>query len=301
MRDRSDGENGEQTFDRSRGVRTLPVLGAMVATPREQMQAGLSVAAQIMHRRHSTSAGEMSSDDEEPEGSNELAERWNNNVAGMSFRQRSLLEGILSKSPTLHKVADSSSPVPPMPSFPPTVAQRRWPLPQPHAAVPTSAPSSDDSVWRLRPAAAAGPTFSQQQQRPPKQQGARSRSLDSLGTETASGSAPLWRAEAGGIRLPPRRRCVLALVVIPAAAVVAALAAIATPPLWRWPLAAIGAHGGPTGPFGGGLVVPRSGDQRGQHVAAWSDKQRGSTDMDLAQQVLRVLLRGRIRVGDQGR
>ena len=83
----------------------------------------------------------------------------------------------------------------------------------------------------------------------------------------------------------------------PAAAVVAALAAIATPPLWRWPLAAIGAHGGPTGPFGGGLVVPRSGDQRGQHVAAWSDKQRGGTDMDLAQQVLRVLLRGRIRVG----
>ena len=137
LRDRSDGENGEHKVLRGRALRTLPVLGAMVATPREQMQAGLSVAAQIMHRRHSTSAGEMSSDDEEPEGSNELAERWNNNVAGMSFRQRSLLEGILSKSPTLHKVADSSSPVPPIPSFPPTVAQPRWP--HPHAAEPLQA------------------------------------------------------------------------------------------------------------------------------------------------------------------
>ena len=263
------------------------------------MQAGLSVAAQIMHRRHSTSVG-MSSDDEEPEGSDKLTERWNNNVAGMSIKQRSLLEGILSKSPTLHKVADSSAPVPPLPSFPRTVAQRRWPpLPHPHAAVPTSAPSSADSVWRLRPVAAAVPTLSQPQQRQPKQKGARSRSLDSLGTETASGSAPLWRAEAGGIRLRPRRWCVLALVVIPAAAVVAALGAVG---LWRWPLAAIAAHGGPTRPFGGGLVVPRSGDQRGQHVAAWSDKPRGSTDMDLAQQVLRVLLRiRRFRVGDQGR
>ena len=274
------------------------------------MQAGLSVAAQIMQRRQSISppevpdAAEVSSDDDEPEGYDELAElSRRNSVSGMSAKLRSKLEGIFTT-----KVADSSLPMPPSPLSPPTVAPGapRPPPPRPRASVPTSTPSSADSNWRVRPGTAAAPSslappVAQPPRRRPKQKGARSGGGRGTAQEqAASGSEPLWRRvnEAGRIRLAPQCWCVLALVLIPAAAVVAALGAGV---LWRWALATSAAHGGPTGPFGGGLVVPRGNAQRSQHLVAWGDNQRGGGDMDLAQQVLRALVRVRVRVRAKAR
>ena len=264
--------------------------------------AGLSVAAQIMQRRQSISpedeadAAETSSEDDGPEGSDELAElSRRNSVSGMSAKLRSKLEGIFTT-----KVADSSAPMPPSPLSPPAVATApRPPPPRPHASIPTTTPSSADGNWRARPApslaGAATPHLAQPQQRPPKQKGARSRSRGGRGTaqeQAASGSDSLWRRahKAGGIRLAPQRWCVLALVLIPAAAAAVALGAGVW---WRWALAttwaASAAHGGPPGPgVSGSLVVPRGNHQRGQQLTAWGDKQRGGGDMDLTQQVLRA-------------
>ena len=158
------------------------------------MQAGLSVAARITQRRQSISptevpdAADMSSYDDEPEGSDELAElSRRNSASGMSAKLRSKFDGICT-----NKVADSSMPMPPLPLSLPLAQPPQWP------------PKQKGARSRSR--------------------GGRCTARE----QADSGSELLWRRahEAGGIRLAPQCWKVLGLVLIPAAAALTAGAGV---------------------------------------------------------------------------